>query len=830
MFKVCAAFDTETTNIGEGVETRAFVICYQINIFKDVDLRSYVIDKDDEIHIVRNIFDCIAIFEDLIEWGLEKEIIPIVCGYNLMFDLQTLQTWLTTYRLEVNAQTTTNVYTLDLFDEDIHLLRFWDTFHLEMNGLAAMGRTAGVKKLDGDWDYDLIRTPETELTDEEIGYARRDVQVIPAYLRYLLESNDWLTPEMLGVRVITKSSLVRQFARKSLFNLKFRKFNGNQFKVGRAFELTCKQEHALDFNTYAIRKAAFRGGLTFTAGAYASAPVRNVLSLDVTSMHHLFINGRYIPCHFQTKEPEFLQYLCERTLEIEDEYLLNHYYKPFDFSFHCLVEFKNLRLKKDSAFERWQIGTLATAKFIVQGITAESYVENDAAREAALNTFKAGYHDYLEGDCVCAFGKVLQADICGVFLSEIELLVMKHVYEWDSFTAIKGEATLKHELPSDYVTLQSNILYEQKNAMKEINKHYRESNSYDRPIPHIIPASIAELVKAGEASNQFISSYYNSTVKGSFNGIYGTQAQDIMKPSFIWDGNGIHVNSDEVLNDSNYSSLVPDRVMVNFPYGLRIVGGSRLHLVLGIDLLYKAFGDSIRIIGGDTDSLKISCDAGLSPENFLEVLKPLHYASDEAISFCMRRVRRWFPDLASDLKGIGHFDIEPATNEKIFYDWGLESWNKCRVLMVDGHNHITAAGVTRPRNSLNVESCADRLYAQGVPFEEYAPLLLGYDMYIPPDLAHSLQKHIPKPCDVYKGYVTDYKGDVSHVDAIQAIALYPVGHLLGDMSKQANWRNFLYLKRMGRNIDGRSKQLRWDYMQMKAYIDIMDDNGIISIG
>lgn len=830
MFKVCAAFDTETTNIGEGVYTRAFVVCYQVNIFKDVDLASYTIERDDDIRIVRSVDECIAIFEDLIAWGRSRDIVPIVCGYNLMFDLVTLYDWLDNYRIEVNAQSSTNVYTLDLFVEDVQVLRFWDTFHLELNGLATMGRTAGLPKLYGEWDYSLIRTPDTPLTREEIEYARRDVQVIPAYLRYLLESNEWLKPDMLGLKVITKSSLVRQFARRNLYNLKFTKFNGNSFKVGKAFELTCKQEHAKDYKSYATRKAAFRGGLTFTAGAFASIPLQNIISLDVTSMHHLFINGRYMPVHFSWKEPEFLQYLCEKTLQISDDYLLSHYYKPFDFAFHVLVEFTNLRLKKGSAFERWQIGTLATAKFIREGITAESYVENDSAKTAALDVFENGFHDYLKGDNVCAFGKVLSADVCGVFISEVELLVMSHVYDWDSFRVVKGEATLKHKLPSDYVTLQSNILYEQKNAMKVINKNYCENVEYSGEIPSIIPGTIAELVRTGEASNNFIGAYYNSTVKGSFNGIYGTQAQDVMKPGFIWNNSGIAVDRSEILNEKNYGDFIPKKNMVNFAYGLRIVGGSRLHLVLSMDILYKHFKDRIRLIGGDTDSLKISVDEGIEPEEFLEVLKPLHDASDKAISFCMSRVRRWFPDYSSDLKGIGHFDIEPANSENVYYDWGMEAWNKCRILLEHGRNHVTAAGIARPRNALNVENFADRLLAQGVEFAEYAPLLLGYDTFIPPDLSHSLQKHQPQKNDLFVRPVTDYMGNKYQVEGFQAVALYPAGRMIGDLSKLSNLRNLQYLRARGVDVDSHSKQLRWDYLQMKAFIDIMDESGVWSIG
>ena len=70
-----------------------------------------------------------------------------ICAYNLMFDMQTLMLDLNMqYDMKATAQSSTNVYTLDLIQDGETVLRFWDTYHLEMRGLAAMGETAGLEK------------------------------------------------------------------------------------------------------------------------------------------------------------------------------------------------------------------------------------------------------------------------------------------------------------------------------------------------------------------------------------------------------------------------------------------------------------------------------------------------------------------------------------------------------------------------------------------------------------------------------------------------------------------------------------------------------------
>ena len=262
-FKIAAIFDTETTNIGEDAETRAYPILYIFNDLRATPLESYTTATDD-VRFYRHTSEALTYIDNLIEYGRTHDYIPIIAAYNLMFDMQTLMLELAqSYAIEVNAQTATSVYTLDLRVGDNVVCRFWDTFYLEMGGLRAMGETCGLSKAVGDWDYSLVRTPETPLTEEEKFYARRDVQVIPQYLQWLLRANHWLTSDMLGCRVLTKTSLVRQMARREIGGRRVTLQGGKKITLQRAFETTCNQEFPKNYESYALRKACFRGGLTF---------------------------------------------------------------------------------------------------------------------------------------------------------------------------------------------------------------------------------------------------------------------------------------------------------------------------------------------------------------------------------------------------------------------------------------------------------------------------------------------------------------------------------------------------------------------------------------
>ena len=216
-YVIAAVYDTETCNIGENENTRAYPILFIDNDIRDIDLYNYEPDRDDKVNFYRTEDEMQDRIDEYVKWGRICKVVPIVCAYNLMFDLQPLMEDLNErYEIRANAQSSTNVYTLDLFSDGKIALRFWDTYHLEMRGLSAMGETCGLGKAIGDWDYSLIRHPRTTLTDEELFYARRDVQVIPAYLRYLLHANEWMRQSDFGFRVLTKTSIVRQMARREI--------------------------------------------------------------------------------------------------------------------------------------------------------------------------------------------------------------------------------------------------------------------------------------------------------------------------------------------------------------------------------------------------------------------------------------------------------------------------------------------------------------------------------------------------------------------------------------------------------------------------------------
>lgn len=807
-YRVAAIFDTETTNIGEGAETRAYPILYIFNDLRDIPLESYDPVSDD-VRFYRHTSEALAYIDDLITYGRAHGYVPIIAAYNLMFDMQTLMLELAqSYTIEVNAQTATSVYTLDLCVDGDVVCRFWDTFYLEMGGLRAMGETCGLPKAVGDWDYSLVRTPETPLTEEEMFYARRDVQVIPQYLQWLLRANHWLTSDMLGCRVLTKTSLVRQMARREIGGRRVTLQGGKKITLQRAFEMTCNQEFPKNYESYALRKACFRGGLTFTSAKTASVVVDNVASLDVTSMHHAFINGRRLPVKFAVAPSEILQIACERIVDTPLEDVLRNYSDPFRTGLHVAISFTNLRLRVNTCFADWGIAICPRSKF-VRTLQADTDYSNNERAKTQENSIRA--HGYVDSavNPTFAFGKLYRADACILHVNEIELWNVAQVYEFDEMHVLYGEATAKTIVPPDYVTLQSNMLFARKTDVKNLIKHYTEGVPYAGDIPESIPEGIARDARAGTLSVKFLQSYYGSTVKGQFNGIYGTQAQDVMKADYrVTETGELEVDKATVCTPENFAKKRPKTPRVLYTYGMRIVAGSRMHLMIAMMLIYRRFGARVTVTGGDTDSLKISCADDVTDAELLDALEPLHAAIENAINLTMRRVRNTASGMASTLDHIGKFEVEDCGGATRYAEH-VELWNKARVsLDMSGRVHVTCAGLPRPDGVYTIEDCIEDIMRMGHGFAETVRLSLGYDVLVDYEICHTLQRNRPHVWDRYVGTVTDYRDATCHVDAPEAIALYPSGRWLGESDKQANGENLTYMRRVyNRYVETLSREL-----------------------
>ena len=613
-----------------------------------------------------------------------RKFVPVIAGQNILKQLWSLLPLLRErWTLRPLAQSSRAVYTLDCCDsEGEPLLRIWDLEPLQEGGSEVLKTIAGL--------------PE----------SYTDCEAMRGFLKWLLACHPELRPTDLGFKVITKTSLVRCFGERSVGKLHSPAAKKKNSSVYTSYLAKCREEAPTSWEQYALRKACFRGGLAFTAASEALKIEKKVASYDVTSMHHTFISGRLLPVGFTKASKPMLEEAAQAVLGTSMDEILAHYERPFKIAFHARFRFTGLKPKEGSVFERQGIALLAKAKLA----KATSFAWGQEANSAAITAVQeAGLGDQAHGACF-AFGKLVSAKEATLALSELELWCLGQAYQWESMEAVEGEMTSSFVLPPDYTILLDSALYSMKAQVKHLIAARKRGEEFE-PSSEFIPEEIAK-----SKDIPFLESYYQSSIKTLFNSLYGIQAQDPWKPSFT---------SDFQLTRTRPSFTSAERGKAKgiFNYGLRIAGGSRLHLVIAMLLVEKALGEKVSITGGDTDSLKIAL--GSTPASaVLTALEPLLTASQKAIAKACSKAAAYWPGKAGCLPGVGGFELEgePAELHE-------ELWTKARASIHEGHLEFTCAGLAQPLHGLGVAEALDQL-AVKYGWKRVLTEALGYGLII----------------------------------------------------------------------------------------------------
>ena len=595
---------------------------------------------------------------------MNSEVTPIIAVYNLSFDFVSLAPVFEErgYTLEAFGPESTPFY-IDVMKEKETYIRFWEVSTLVPQGLEVMGELAGVPKLKGSWNYKKYREPYDPLTDEEKAYAIRDTEIIQAYLQHLLKVSPFLKESDFGTRLLTQTGLVRLYGERVIGR-----------KEVRRFVSSAAREEPKTEASYRLRKACFRAGLAFTAGRNAGRILKNVVSIDTVSMHHSFILGRQVPVDFHEAAPKVVELAVKSVLATSVEKVLENYNRPFPVAFHAHIRFTDLRMKAGSVFEQQGIATLARGKFTER--VAYEWADGDSSESAENRNRAAGYHDTVKGHTF-AFGKLVKAEAAELFLTETEVWLLGQAYEWDSMEVLEGEMTLRFQEPPAFILKLDQALYQNKKAMKMV-LHGGDST--------LIPDAIKKAPRAVQEG------YYKFSSKAQFNSVFGLCAMDS------------HKFEQEFKRTHSPKSW--------YTLGMRIAGGSRLHLALALMLLDRDYRGRFEILGGDTDSIKLS---GLTDSEIQHALKPLHDAITKAIQKTLTAAGIDYAQFA----GIGTFESEGTS------DLEVEVFNKNRLAWNGSSFKLTAAGIPTPADRPNLETALNALA------RKYGPRKVMEDIYGP---------------------------------------------------------------------------------------------------
>ena len=256
-------------------------------------------------------------------------------------------------------------------------------------------------------------------------------------------------------------------------------------------------------------------------------------------------------------------------------------------------------------------------------------------------------------------------------------------------------------------------------------------------------AEVPQAIKDSPRSVQ--EGYYLRTSKGMFNSVFGLCAMD---------GHKYEMEYTKIKSPSSWYTL-----------GMRIAGGSRVHLIIAMLLINEKFHGRFSILGGDTDSIKI---AGLTNNEIQEGLQPLHAAITRSITITLTEAGID----PNQFAGIGTFESEGTAELE------LEVFNKNRLAWNGSTFELTAAGIPTPPNKPNLQTALTALA------KKYGPKTVMNEIYGP-----NLEVDSSLSCFLFPVRPTTRTGN----GFASATSLIPTPRLLGDLfsPEMASVRNCL---------------------------------------
>lgn len=801
-YKIIGAYDSETTNYDDAGRKVAFPILHQIGILSNIELVDVTAENVEEnvaISMFRDTLDLYAYLDNLLEQDLV--FVPVLMCHNLAFDMYGLSVWLTRHDVKVLAKSERKPITFTINDDGGNpALVIWDTLIFTQQSLERMGNDCGYSKGIGEWDYSLVRTPRTPLTDEEIDYAKRDIYTLFAWFGWWLRRNPDIDPARLALNVVTKTGIVRERRRVRFSDLKGRKLKDT---VGQYWLKQCMFEVPTTDDELYTMMAATRGGFTFCSSVNASVPYdlvgtdEIIAGYDATSQHPAQLVSHLYPVKFKQRPSYVMDAAFRLVQKTSMKRILSHWAQPFGVAFYGCFEFTNLRPKAGSIFAKYGIFPLASARY-----RTKEQIEYDEDNGDKVNyTNEMRYRDYTDSaeDAVCEFGKLVSASKARVYITELTAWEICQAYDFDEVKAISGYSTGRFVKPTDMDVISVMQFYKAKNEFKIARESFFETKTIHNAqiLKELgIADAIADGMRDGTISDVDVDATYMS-LKADLNAIFGISCSNQFRRPTILSESGITYTGEFGIVNA------PKTPKVWYQFGQRIVGWSRIAQICAM-LLVSEY--ALTIINGDTDSLKILCKKKDLPK-ISDKLGILSNAVDNGKREVCARVKAAYPGLYDPLAEIGYY-VHEFDAERF-----CASWNKAYAMQnIDKREgclrfYFTLAGIpTRRRTSnlssfLGVNGIADRLYGLGWSFADICNVFLGYNVTYAYDVLRLNGRTFPKWADGVMLDVVDYRGERSRVTQPAALALNPMAKTINDTSVTENETNMIQAKKNNPDVN-----------------------------
>lgn len=287
-------------------------------------------------------------------------------------------------------------------------IEFRDSYILSGMSLEKTGENLKrpVKKLVGNLDYELVRTPLTPLSDKELAYCENDVLILLQYIRECIKDYEGIADMPL-----TNTGKVRKYIKDNcIYNGTGKKRSKVRGGALRYRELM--QALNLDLKQYLMCKLAFQGGFVHCNPYKQGLLLKNVASFDLTSSYPFVMLSEKFPM----SEPR----LITDWDIIDKRGICSIFY----------IKIYNLKSKFDY----------------------DSYISESKVR-------------HLEG-AIINNGRIFSANSFETVITNVDFEIMKCVYDFD-YEPIKGYYFYTQYLPKSLINAILK-LYEDKTTLKGV--------------------------------------------------------------------------------------------------------------------------------------------------------------------------------------------------------------------------------------------------------------------------------------------------------------------------------------------------------------------------
>nr|DAJ64314.1 MAG TPA: DNA polymerase B [Bacteriophage sp.] len=284
-----------------------------------------------------------------------------------------------------------------------------------------------VKKLVGNLDYDLIRTPVTKLSEKELNYCENDCLVVYHYILFELQ-----TYENINKIPITSTGHVRRELKELVLK---------DFKYKRLVK------NAININphVYNMLIKAFAGGYTHANWIYADTILNNIDSYDFTSSYpyimvtHKFPSSEFRKCNIKRRE-DMSRKLCY-LLRVKFTNIESKYYNNFISSSKC----ENIRGAK---YDNGRIISASELEMTLTDIDFYFILDTHKCEYEILESYVANYN-YLPKQFI---NFVLDKYVIKTKYKGIKEKELEYQKEKNKFNALYGMSVTN--------TIRDNVIYD----------------------------------------------------------------------------------------------------------------------------------------------------------------------------------------------------------------------------------------------------------------------------------------------------------------------------------------------------------------------------------